>query len=427
MRHNEGQKQCVEAKNMQYNMELDTRKSNHFIGHYAGQMARAYLKSHPWINFGLDLRPAGRKLWLHLGEAQSKCEHIAGYPLRPDFAERLHAVYLAKGVLATTAIEGNTLSEEEVMAHLQGKLQLPPSREYLRQEIDNMLELANDLVDKAQAGDRPLVTPDLLGHFNRTILRNLTVDEDTTPGEIRKDSRVVGRYRCPPADDCDHLLEKFCAWLNGPELALEEGSEIVCGVIRAVVAHVYFVWIHPFGDGNGRTARLLEVKLLLDAGVPSNACHLLSNYYNKTRAEYYRQLDVASKHGGNLLPIIEYAVGGFVEELREQISIIREQHLDITWVNYVHDRFRDKTSTADRRRRMVVLAISNYDSVKLNTVAKLTPEIATEYAGRSDRSVARDLNHLQEMGLIQRVKGARLRARKENILKFLPARKVEED
>lgn len=50
-----------------------------------------------------------------LGEAASKCEHIAGVPLRPSVAQELHRLYLAKGALATTAIEGNTLTENEVL------------------------------------------------------------------------------------------------------------------------------------------------------------------------------------------------------------------------------------------------------------------------------------------------------------------------
>ena len=65
-----------------------------------------------------------------LGEVQSKCEHIAGVPLRPATAEMLHRLYLAKGIQATTAIEGNTLSEDEVVRLIQGNLELPPSKEY---------------------------------------------------------------------------------------------------------------------------------------------------------------------------------------------------------------------------------------------------------------------------------------------------------
>ena len=75
---------------------------------------RPYEGSHPFISFHLDLRRAGPELWLLLGEAQSKCDHISGIPLRPSVAHALHPLYLVKGVQATTAIEGNTLTESEV-------------------------------------------------------------------------------------------------------------------------------------------------------------------------------------------------------------------------------------------------------------------------------------------------------------------------
>ena len=64
---------------------------------------------------------APRGAGARVGEAVSKIEHIAGVPLEPESARALHEVYLAKGALATTAIEGNTLSEEEVREHLKGR------------------------------------------------------------------------------------------------------------------------------------------------------------------------------------------------------------------------------------------------------------------------------------------------------------------
>jgi hypothetical protein len=100
---------------------------------------RTFERTHSWITFHIDLRHAGPSLWMLLGEAASKCEHIAGVPLRPSVAQSLHQLYLAKGALATTAIEGNTLTEKEVLAHLQGKLKLPPSKEYLAREVDNIV------------------------------------------------------------------------------------------------------------------------------------------------------------------------------------------------------------------------------------------------------------------------------------------------
>jgi len=106
---------------------------------------RTYLKTHPWLIFQVDLRLLDYVIWVALGEAQSKCEHISGIPLRPSVARQLHMVYLAKGVLATTAIEGNTLTESQVLQHLEGKLELPPTKEYLSREIDNIIEACDKI------------------------------------------------------------------------------------------------------------------------------------------------------------------------------------------------------------------------------------------------------------------------------------------
>ncbi len=95
-----------------------------------GTNGRTYERTHPWITFDLSqLKRASARLWISLGEAQSKCEHLAQMPLRSDTAAKLHHIYLAKGIFATAAIEGNTLTEEQVRQRLDGKLQLPKSQE----------------------------------------------------------------------------------------------------------------------------------------------------------------------------------------------------------------------------------------------------------------------------------------------------------
>src|SRR5690242_8729499 len=103
-----------------------------------------YQKTHPWLTFNVNLRGAPPRLWRALGEAASKCQHLAGVPLKPEIARLLHQVYLAKGALATTAIEGNTLSEKEALDIVQNKSALPKSQEYLRTELLNIVEASND-------------------------------------------------------------------------------------------------------------------------------------------------------------------------------------------------------------------------------------------------------------------------------------------
>lgn len=380
---------------------------------------RKYENSHPWLTFSLDLRRAPPRVWITLGEAQSKCRHLAGVPLKPETADELHRVYLARGLLATTAIEGNTLTEREVRDLIDGKLKLPPSRQYLADEIDNVLAACNGMLRDAKRGHRIPLSAKLIKEFDSLVLRGLNLDREVVPGEIRKHSVGVGSYRGAPAEDCDYLLDRLCEWLNS-EFKATQGDEIVVGLIKSIVAHVYLAWIHPFGDGNGRTARLLEFKFLLEAGVPSAAAHLLSNHYNLTRSEYYRQLDRTSKSNGDLLPFIEYAVVGFVDQIREQIEKVQAQQFAVAWINYVHEKFGSQKSPSDRRQRDVVLAMATREGfVKASDIKQLDAQIAAQYANKTPKTVSRDLNRLKKLRLVE-VTAEGYRANTRIMRAFLP-------
>ena len=383
---------------------------------------KTYKQTHPWLTFNIDLRHAPYRLWLLLGEAQSKCEHIAGIPLRPDTAQRLHQLYLAKGALASTAIEGNTLSEKEVLDHLEGKLKLPPSREYLAQEIDNIVEGCNRILGEIQRGGQPSLKVQAIMELNRIVLTKLKLEEGVVPGEIRKHEVGVARYRGAPAKECGLLLKELCDWLNGRAFLPPKDMEIVYAILKAVLAHLYLAWIHPFGDGNGRTARLIEFQILISSGVSAPVAHLLSNFYNQTRAEYYRQLDQASRSGGDVLPFIDYAVQGFVDGLKAQIEHIRIQQWDVAWRNFVHESFRDKTGSADVRRRHFILDLSIQDApVSFDKLTQISSRVAASYAIKTPKTLSRDLRELEKMGLLTKEGGA-YRSHKEIILAFLPAK-----
>ena len=385
-------------------------------------MARTYEASHRWLRFSLDLRPAAPRLWMLLGEAASKCEHIAAVPLEPATAERLHRLYLAKGALATTAIEGNTLTEQEVLAHLEGRLQLPKSKEYLAQEIDNIVRACNEL-PKAAAEGGVALTADRVCAFNRQVLEGLKVEDGVVPGEIRRHSVTVGRYLGAPAEDCRYLLERLCAWLEGADFTPQPGLELAHAILKAIVAHVYLAWIHPFGDGNGRTARLMEFQVLMVAGVPTPAAHLLSNHYNQTRAEYYRQLDAASRSGGDLVPFIEYAVQGFADALRSQIEVIREQQWEVAWRDFVYQGFGANPPAPQARQCQLVLALGGQGGfVPIDKLPTLSAQLAAVYARCSSRVLYRDVTELLRRGLVERTP-AGVRAKKELILAFRPWRK----
>lgn len=360
-----------------------------------------YLDTHPWITFTLDMREAPVRFWTLLGDACSKCEVIAGMPLMPETARRLNRVSLERGAHATTAIEGNTLSQEEVSELARGRLRLPPSKEYLGIEVGNILGVFSEMVDGDQI---PPLDVNRVKYLNRRVLQDLELDDDTVPGEIRSHEVVVARYRGAPARDCEYLLNRLFQWLDG--MSSEVGhSKLALPVLKAILAHLYLLWIHPFGDGNGRVARLVECQILLSAGVPNPATHLLSNHYNETRSEYYRRLDRASRENNGVMGFLVYALQGFVDGLTEQVETIGDQIRKDMWTNYIHTKFRDRSGPADTRRRHLALDLSERDGpVRRRDIRLLTPRLAEAYSGKTDKTITRDLNALGEMDLIVRTK-----------------------
>jgi Fic family protein len=381
---------------------------------------RDFLQSHPWLTFALDLRAADRRFWQMIGEAHSKCRHLMFAPLKPVVSRDLEMLYLAKGMQATTAIEGNTLTIEQVQAAVEGTLQVPPSQQYLKQEVDNVLDACRAVEDVVDVQGGFEITPAALKDLNARVLRDLQHEDHVEPGAYRTVSVTVGSYRAAPAGDVEFLTKLLCEWLNDDFETSDHRDAFLMAFAKAVVAHVYLAWIHPFGDGNGRTARLLELGILTAAGIPRVAAHLLSNHYNLTRTAYYRQLEHASRSGGDLCPFLAYASEGFVDLLQEELNRVHEEVLQIAWENYVHERFRNRPGNAAKRQRDLVIALGRHGKpVARDQIPTLTPPLALAYASKQAKTVTRDINRILETGLVVRTPLG-LRARQDIMLGFMP-------
>jgi Fic family protein len=386
---------------------------------------RTYLGTHPWLIFDLQAARFPARVWMLLGEAASKCKHIGGVPLAPHIAEQFHRVFLAKGARATTAIEGNTLTEDQVLAQVEGKLSLPTSQKYLQQEVQNIIDGCNWLIDDLATNGAREITPEFCCELNSRVLNGLGLEEGISPGEIRRHSVVVGNvYRGAPPEDCMFLLEKLCEVLEQTKAPTEDDAPATA-ILKALFAHIYMALIHPFGDGNGRTARLLEYYILLEHRFPSPTGHLLSNHYNLTRTQYYAELDRISKTSGETQSFVVYALQGFVDGLKEQIETIKQEQLAVAWENYVYHQFQGKKSPSHARQRELVLHLGvTGEPVKISDIMGLSPRLAKEYAGKTEKTLSRDVNALVQMRLIRRMPGRRVRANTDTIKAFLPWRAV---
>ena len=386
-------------------------------------MSRPLNQTHPFIDFLFTTKCIDAKTWMRLGEALSKCEQLAGAPLKPAAADELAIVHLARGVQATTAIEGNTLSTAEVVNVVRtGSAGVGESRAYLEQEVRNVLAVIREIDDSLRDGLRLPISKRRLRDLNIQVLDGIPDRPEVVPGQFRGHDVTAGPYKAPHFAELDSLVERFVAWLGklrtdvGPDATSEE--RFVNSVLTAVVAHVYIAWIHPFGNGNGRVARLIEVQILSESGVvPLVATNLLSDHYNKTRDAYYLALDAAQQDIGRF---IRYAVQGFVDELRDQIKTVRRENLDVHWESYVYEKFRSLPRTQARdRQREIALSMPLNVFLTPDQVTAISASLARRFAMCGERTPARDMNALTKAGLMEK-RGRKYRVRRQDIEAFMP-------
>ncbi len=367
-------------------------------------------RTHPWISFAFDPNALPGPVWGMLGQGESKCLHLQRTPLKPEVARKMHRIALIKGAQATAAIEGNTLSEEQVSAAAQGTLEAPPSLRYQQVEIENILGALNELGESLGHRDAaPLeLSPAWFNHWNGRLLDGAKLDDDVVPGEVRAHSVVVGgNYRGAPARDCPALLDMLGRWVSGPELkpndaapATHAPSSFASAFIRATVTHLYVEWIHPYGDGNGRLGRLAEFAVLMDAGLSLPAALQLSQHYNRTKAEYYRVLAQSTSDGSRgVAQFIAYAAQGFVDQMQSLLDDVADQVADSTWREFLYETL-PATTAAERRCRKLALALPTDRIGKSRSdIPTLTSELAQAYAHATGKTVTRDINTLLRSGI----------------------------
>jgi len=189
-------------------------------------------------------------------------------PLPPEIIENLREVYDLEWTYNSIAIEGSTLTYEETEVILKYGITVGGKtlREHLeavnhKEAIDVVLELArkNDSINEEE-----------IKGIHRIILSKI---DSHNAGHYRRVPVIVGRDYLPPDfNEVPVLMEKFVAWLNSGEAMMLHPVE------RALLSHGEFLNIHPFVDGNGRTARLLMNLILVKNGFPPA---VIQNKYRK--------------------------------------------------------------------------------------------------------------------------------------------------
>ena len=192
-------------------------------------------------------------------------------------------------------------------------------------------------------------------------------------------------FRPPVAIDVPFLIQEFFTWLNSRE------SQDVHPVIRAGIVHYEFVRIHPFIDGNGRTARALALLILYSEGYDVKRFFSLEEYFDKDVQEYYRAiLSVQESETQNMTYWLEYFSYGLAIELDR----VKEQVLKLSQDLKLKQKL--GTQVALSERQIILLEILQRQEQITTAEANMAlPMISTD-------TILRDIKDLIEKGIIKK-------------------------
>ncbi len=190
----------------------------------------------------------------------------------------------------STQIEGNRLTQEQVEDVLHGGTF--PNRERDEREVKNYYQALDYLDALIKTKTRQINEPDI------QTLHGLVMEGKKRPSPYRDGQNVIKDsasgsivYMSPEARDVSALMLDLIGWIN------EEASKSELPVpIIAAIAHYQFATIHPYYDGNGRTARLLTNLVLHKSGYGLKGIYSLEEYYATNLQAYYNALTVGKSH-----------------------------------------------------------------------------------------------------------------------------------
>ncbi len=212
----------------------------------------------------------------------------------------------------STHIEGTALTLEQAKSILEGKKLTGVNRDDER-ELLNYKD-AMEFVSKYLGKDDP-ITEGIMRELHKMTVEGVRGGQ-ADPGNYRNIQNYVVNsltkeviYTPPPPFDVPYLMQELVEWLNR--------AEGLSPVLVAGIAQFQFVHIHPFIDGNGRTARLLSTLILYKTGYDFKRLFTISEYYDKDRSSYYRAIQSVRDSDMDMTKWLEYFVAGLRSQMEE--------------------------------------------------------------------------------------------------------------
>ena len=306
-----------------------------------------------------------------------------------DFQDDAMLTTMSLELVRSSEIEGEQLNLSEVRSSIARRLGINsagmvPSSRY----IEGVVEM---LLDATQNYNEPLSDDRLFGWHNvlfptgRSGLYAIEVGKYRT-GEMQVISGAMGKervhYQAPKPERVTEEMTLFIKWFN-------EQTELD-GVLKAAIAHLWFVSIHPFDDGNGRIARAITDMQLARSENCSRRFYSMSTEIKLMQKEYYELLERTQKGDGNITEWIVWFLNCFEKALASTESILSsvlEKHK--FWEQHKN------VDLNERQRKIINMLFDDF-------FGKLTSGKWAKIAKCSNDTALNDINDLMTKGILMK-------------------------
>ncbi len=337
----------------------------------------------------------------NVGVIDAAREVVLNAPLIPAWEAKFKKEAVERSVHHGTHLEGNRLSEEEVKDVLDGKDVLARDRD-IQEVINyrNVLKFIDSIASKIGPGKPYILTLETILEIHRITTDKILPTESS--GEFRVRQVVIRNsqtgqvsFTPPPAVEVPYLVEDLVNWINN------EDTKEMHPVIKAGIIHYELSRIHPFVDGNGRTARAVATLVMFLDGYDIRKFFSLEEYFDDNPMDYYLTLQAVSNqlvldtHERDLTPWLDY----FVEGVAIELNRVKEAVKRISTDARVKDKLGEQVEL-NERQMIIMEYLHRHGSMMNKDFRKIFPDY-------SDDTVLRELKFLKKKGLIKKMGGTK--------------------
>lgn len=338
-----------------------------------------------------------KKIHEELLNAKAFILALQAIPFQRRWVKSIQEIQLKMEVGGSSRIEGADFAGNELETAIKAKT----SEQLLTRSQRQASAAARTYKWIASIPDDRPISVDLITTIHRLIVTDCD-DDHCEPGVVRHgDDQVVfgvPKHRGARAgDECRDALERLTNELQ----TTFQGHD---PLIQALALHYHFAAMHPFSDGNGRTARVLEALALQRAGLKDSLFIAMSNYYYDEKSSYLAALAGVRAKEHDLTPFLTFGLKGIAIQTRRLTSLVKNAVSKELFRGLMSDLFGRLEST---RKRVIVkrqLTVLNRLLERDGEVEwpQLVDEVTPYYASRKNAmfAIVRDVNRLGALGAI---------------------------